>query len=155
MKSSSTASTTSVDPGIVAVHLVHDQDHGQALLERLAKDEAGLRKRPLGGIHQEQHAVDHRQAALDLAAEVGVSRRVDDVDLDLAPVLDRVSKGRVLGEDRDPALALLVARVHHPLDRLLVLGEGAGLAQHRVDQGGLAVVYVGDDRDVPELGHRV
>jgi hypothetical protein len=31
-------------------------------------------------------------------------------------------------------------------------GEGAGLAQHRVDQGGLPVVDVRDDRDVPQLG---
>ena len=34
----------------------------------------------------------------------------------------------------------------------LVGGEGAGLAQHRVDQGGLAVVDVGDDRDVADVG---
>ena len=142
------------DPGVVAVHLVDDQDHGQALLERLAKDEASLRKRPFGCVHEEQDSVDHRQAALHLAAEVGVARRVDDVYLDLAPVLGRVAEGSVLGEDRDPALALLVARVHHPLHELLVCGEGARLAQHGVDQGRLAVVDVGDDRDVPELEHR-
>ena len=31
-------------------------------------------------------------------------------------------------------------------------GEHAGLAQHRVDQRGLAVVDVGDDRDVADVG---
>ena len=31
-------------------------------------------------------------------------------------------------------------------------GEGACLAQHRVDQRGLAVVDVGDDRDVAQVG---
>jgi hypothetical protein len=37
----------------------------------------------------------------------------------------------------------------------LVGGEGAGLAQQLVDEGGLAVVDVGDDGDVSEgAGHR-
>ena len=42
-------------------------------------------------------------------------------------------------------------RVHHPLGDVLVLGEGAGLAQQLVDQRGLAVVDVGDDGDVAEV----
>ena len=33
----------------------------------------------------------------------------------------------------------------------LVGREGPGLAQHRVDERGLAVVDVGDDRDVPQV----
>ena len=36
----------------------------------------------LGGIHQQQNAVDHLQHALHLAAKVSVARGVDDVDLD-------------------------------------------------------------------------
>ena len=46
-------------------------------------------------------------------------------------------------------------RVHHALGDLLVLAEGAGLAQQLVDQRGLAVVDVGDDGDVADLcvGH--
>ena len=44
-------------------------------------------------------------------------------------------------------------RVHHrSVDLLLVRGEHAGLAQHRVDQRGLAVVDVGDDGDVADVG---
>ena len=35
---------------------------------------------------------------------------------------------------------------------VLVGAEGAGLAEHGVDQGGLAVVDVGDDGDVAEIG---
>src|SRR5215217_942690 len=58
---------------------------------------------------------------------------------------------RVLGEDRDPALALLVHRVHDPVRQRLVGAEHTGLAQHRVDQGCLPVVDVGDDRDVPDV----
>ena len=123
-----------------------DEDHRQFRLERLAQHEARLRQRPLGGVDQEQDAVDHRQPALDLAAEIGVAGGVDDVELDAA-VVDR----GVLGEDRDPLLALEVHRVHHPLGDVLALAEGAGLPQHLVDQGRLAVVDVGDDGDVSEV----
>ena len=108
----------------------------------------------LRGVDQQHGAVDHREPALDLAAEVGVPGSVDDVDLDLGLARPLQRERGVLGEDRDPALALLVARVHDALDDLLVGGECARLAQHRVDQGGLPVVDVRDDRDVPQLGHR-
>ena len=76
------------DAGVGAVDLVDDQDHWQSRLECLAQDEAGLRQRALGGVDQQQHAVDHGQTALDLAAEVGVAGGVDDVELDIA-VVDR------------------------------------------------------------------
>jgi hypothetical protein len=75
-----------------------------------------------------------------------VPRRVDDVDLHAA-VLDR----RVLGHDRDPTLALEGVRVHDALRQLLVLAEDVALAEHRVHEGGLAVVDVGDDRDVANI----
>ena len=59
--------------------------------------------------------------------------------------------GRLLGEDRDPLLALEVARVHDPVDDGLVRAERAGLAEHRVDERRLAVVDVGDDGDIAQV----
>ena len=91
-------------------------------------------------------AVDHGQAPLDLAAEVGVAGGVDDVDLDAA-----VAHRGVLGQDGDALLPLEVAGVHDPVDHLLVGAERAGLAQHGVDQRRLAVVDVGHDGDVAEV----
>ena len=41
--------------------------------ERLAQDEAGLRQRALGRVDEQDDTVDHREAALDLATEVGVA----------------------------------------------------------------------------------
>ena len=64
-----------------------------------------------------------------------------------AAVVDR----GVLGEDRDAALALERVRVHHAVDDDLVGAEDAALVQHGVDQSGLAVVDVGDDRDVADV----
>jgi len=90
---------------------------------------------------------------LDLAGEVGVARRVDDVDLHrLLRARDLVEHGRVLRQDRDAALLLEVVGVHDPLGDLLVLAEGAGLAEHVVDEGGLPVVDMGDDGDVADVG---
>ncbi len=68
------------DAGVAAVGLVDDQDHRHVGVERLAQHEAGLRQRTLRGVDEQHDAVDHRQAALDLATEVGVAGGVDDVD---------------------------------------------------------------------------
>ena len=111
--------------------------------ERLAQHEAGLRERPLGRVDQQQHAVDHRERPLDLAAEIGVAGRVDDVDQRLVVV-----DGGVLRQDRDAALALEVGVVHRALGDALVGAEDAALVEQRVDQRGLAVIDVGDDGDV-------
>ena len=131
----------------MAVDLVQHDDGGKVGGERLGQHVAGLGQRALGRVDQQQHAVDHRQRALDLAAEVGVAGRVDQVDLHVLPG-DR----RGLGEDRDAALALLVVGVHDAVDERLVGAEDAGLAQDGVDERGLAVVDVGDERDVPKSG---
>ena len=62
------------DPRVRAVGLVDHEDHGQVRGQRLAQHEPGLRQRPLRRVDEQQHPVDHGQAALDLAAEVGVAR---------------------------------------------------------------------------------
>jgi hypothetical protein len=76
-------------------------------------------------------------------AEVGVARGVDDVDVG-AFELD----GAVLRQDGDAALLFQVVGIHDPFRHLLVGGEGAGLPEELVDEGGLAMVDVGDDGDV-------
>jgi len=78
-----------------------------------------------------------------------VAGGVDDVDL----VVVVVERG-VLGEDGDAALALEVVGIHDAVGNSLIDAEGAGLAQHRIDQGGLAVVDVGDDGDVEDGAQR-
>ena len=95
-------------------------------------------------VHQQQDTIDHRQCPLDLAPKVRVTGCVDDVDQGVA-IVDR----GVLREDRDPALALEIGVVHGPFGHPLVGAENPALVQERVDQGGLAMVDVSDDGDVP------
>ncbi len=134
------------DPRVRAVDLVDHEDHRELRVECLAQHEARLRERALACVNEQQHAVDHRQAALDLAAEVGVPGGVDDVQLHPA-----VAHRGVLGEDRDALLALQIHRVHDPGCDLLVGAKRAGLPEHRVDQCRLAVVDVGDDGNVADV----
>ncbi len=135
-----------LDSRVGPVDLVDDEHDGQAALERLAQHEAGLRERPLRGVDEQEDAVDHRQATLDLAAEIGMAGRVDDVDLRAV----QAHRG-VLGEDRDALLPLEIAGVHDPLGHVLVGPKRPGLPEHGVDEGGLPVVDVRHDGDVPQV----
>jgi hypothetical protein len=133
-------------PGIGAVHLIDDDDGLESHLQRLRHHELGLRQRTFGGVDQHQRAVDHVEDAFDLAAEIGMAGRVDDIDAGVFPQ----HRGR-LGQDGDTALALEVVGIHGALDHALVLAVGARLLQQPVDQRGLAVVDVGDDGDVAKI----
>jgi hypothetical protein len=61
---------------------------------------------------------------------------------------------RAFGKDRDPALALDVVAVHHPLGRGLVLAKRAGLFKKFVNQCRFAMVNVGDNRDIAKVHTR-
>ncbi len=101
-------------PRVRAIHLVDEDDGLETHAQRLRHHEFGLRQRALGGVDQHQRAVHHIEDALDLAAEIGVARRVDDVDTRALPD----DRGH-LGEDGDAALALEIVGIHgalrHPL----------------------------------------
>ncbi len=130
-------------PRIGPVDLVDHDDRLQADLERLRHHELGLRQRPFGGVDQHQGAVHHVEDALDLATEIGVAGGIDDIDAGVLPQ----DRGR-LGQDGDAALLFEVVRIHRALFDALVVAESAGLAEELVDERGLAVVDVGDDRHV-------
>ena len=134
------------DAGVGLVDLVDADDRLQADLERLADDEFRLRHRAFGGVDEHDGAVDHRQDALHLAAEIGVAGRVDDVDAHVLP-----GDGGGLGHDGDAALFFEIVRIHHALGDALVFAKGARLLEQAVDERGLAMVDVGDDGDVAQL----
>ena len=75
-----------VGAAVGLVHLVDHHDGLQAARQRLGKHELGLRHRALGGIHQQERAIDHRENPLHLAAEIGMSGGVDDVETLVLPI---------------------------------------------------------------------
>ena len=93
-----------------------------AELQRLLQHEARLRHGALGRVDQQQNAVDHLQNTLDLAGKIGVARGVDNVDLVVFIVY-----GGVLRQNRDAALALEIARVHHTVCNHLIFAVNAAL----------------------------
>ena len=132
--------------GVRPIDLVDDDDRLQSHFERLGDHELGLRQRALGGVDQHQRAVHHVEDALDLAAEIGVAGRIDDIDSGVLPE----DRGH-LGEDGDAALALEVVRIERALGDPLILAERARLLQQAVDQRGFAMVDMGDDGNVAEF----
>ncbi len=130
---------TSIGP----VNLIDNKNRLQVRLKRLAEHVTSLRQRPFARVHQQHDAVDHLERPLDFAAKIGVARRVHDIDF-----YARVKHSRVLGKDGDAALAFQIVRVHNALGDGLVVAERATLAEHGVNQRGLAVIHVGDDGDV-------
>ena len=132
--------------GVGAVDFVHDNHDAQAGLESVRKHETRLGLGALICVDDEQSAVGHVQHALDLTAEVGVARGVDDVDLH-ALVVD----GDVLRQNGDAALTFLIIRVEHALLDLLILAEHVGCAQKAVDHRGFAMVDVRDDCHVAKV----
>ena len=145
------------DTGVRTIHLVDAQNHRQLGLKGLAQHETGLRQRAFGSVDEQHDAVDHRDAALDLATEIGVAGGVDDVERDAVrvTVLGRqrtgVFHGRVLGQDGDALLALQIVGVHHTIRHLLALVEHVGLLEHRVYQRGLAVIDVCHDSHITNI----
>ena len=130
------------------VDLVDDRQDGQVRREGEEEVGDGLGLHPLVGVHQQQDALAGAQAPRHLVAEVHVPRRVDQVEEELLAVVAPQHRGR-LGLHRDPPLPLHLQRVEH----LLVGGggvDGAGLLEHPVGEGGLAVVHVRHDAEVPD-----
>ncbi len=117
-------------------------------LQRLAQDKARLGHRPVVGVNDQQDPVDHLEDAFDFTAEIGVSGRVDNIDARIA-----VADGGVFRQDGDTALALQVVGVHDLADHLFVVPKHAALPKQGVDDRGLAVVDMGDDRNVAQLVH--
>ena len=127
------------------VDLVDRHDRPQALGKGLRQHELGLRHRAFGGVDEDHHAVHHRQDALHLATKIGVAGGVDDIDARVLPD----QRGH-LGEDGDAALALEIIGVHRALFDALIVAERTGLPEQNVDESGLAMVDMGDDRDVAQ-----
>jgi len=135
-----------VRTGAGAVNLVHYHNRVQAFFKGLAGHEAGLGHGAVDGVYQQQHRVHHGQYPLDLTAEVGVSGGVHDVDAVVIP-----ANGRVLGQNGNAAFTLLIVGIHDPLGAFAASVQGAGLGQQFIDQGGFAVVNVGDNGDVTQI----
>src|SRR4030095_4534820 len=101
------------------------------------------------GIHDQDGPFTGGQRAGDLVGKVNVSGGVDEVErvnLTVPRAIEQPDRVRL---DGDAALALQVHRVEDLVDRLLGV-HGPGQRQQPVGQRRLAVIDVGDDREVTD-----
>jgi len=134
----------------IAVHLVDHEDGVQASRKGFLRHIPGLRHGPFNCVDEQQNRVDHRQNAFDLTAKIGVTRGIHDIDA-IAAIFNR----RVFGQYRDATLSFELIAVHDPIDFGIRQPKGARLLQQTIDQGGLAVIDVGNNCDIAKLnlGH--
>jgi hypothetical protein len=75
-----------------------------------------------------------------------VTGGIDDIDPGVLP-----DQRRRLGQNGDAALALEIVRIKRPLGHSLIVAKRAGLLQKPVDEGGFAMVDVGDNGDISQI----
>ena len=128
------------------VDLVEAGDDLEVVLERQVAVGQRLGLDALRRVDDEDHALARGERPRHLVAEVDVAGRVDDVDDVVAVVeADRLQL------DRDAALALEVHRVEVLLAHVAGV-DGAADLEDAIGQRRLAVVDVGDDREVADAG---
>ena len=103
----------------------------------------------LGRVDDEDRALAGLEAVADLVGEVDVAGRVDQVEAVDQAVAGRVLEAHGAGLDGDPLLALEVHRIED-LARHLARFDRVGQLEQPVGERGLAVIDVGDDREVAQ-----
>ena len=134
------------------IDLVEDRHDLVVVVERLVDVGEGLRFDALARVHHQQRALAGREAAVDLVGEVDVPGRVDQVENVVLAVMGVVVQPHRLGLDGDAALALDIHGIEHLLAaRHLALREAAGDLDQPVRKGRLAMVDMGNDREVADV----
>ena len=139
-----------VGTSICTVNFVDDDNGFVSERKGFGGDETGLWHGAITGVHKENHAVYHAENALDFATEVGVSRRIHDIDF-----ITVKRDGGVFGDNRNPALFLKVIRVHDALGDFLAGMKHVPLLKQSVNQGSFSMVDVGDNSDITYLVLRI
>ena len=131
------------------VDLVEDRDEREVLAHREMDVREGLRLDALGRVDDEDRALARLQAVAHLVGEVDVAGRVDEVEAVGLAVLGRVLEPDRAGLDRDALLALEIHRIED-LARHLARVDRVGQLQQSIGQCRLAMIDVGDDREVAQ-----
>ena len=133
------------------VDLVENGKNFQVVIQGQVGIGQGLGLYPLGGVHHQHRPLAGGQGPGDLIIEVHMARGVDEVQGVDLPVLRLIKQVDGPGLDGDAPFTLQV----HIVQELVFhfpLGDGVALFQQAVRQGGLAVVDVGDDGKIADVG---
>ena len=139
-----------MDSLVRTVNLIQDNDYPMPEFQRAAQYKTGLGHGTLRGVNQQDNTIDHLQNTLNLAAEVGMARRVHNIDFGI-PII----YSSILGHDRDTALTFQVIGVHDAFNNFLVFTVHARLLQHFVHQRRFAVVDMRNNGYISQLIHLI
>ncbi len=129
------------------VDLVDDRDDLQAGFDRQVGVGQRLRLHALAGVDEQDGSFAGFEAARHLVREVDMSGGVDEIQGIGLAVGALVAQPDRLRLDRDPPLTLDFHGVEHLLTHVS-LGDRSGELQEAIGQRRLAVIDVGDDREV-------
>ena len=141
-----------IRPRMIAVNFIDHHNRLRARFQRLAQHKASLRLRPLLRIHEQQHAINHTERPLHLAAKIRVPRRVHDIH-----VMPAILKRRIFRLNRDALFALEVHRIHDPLllRNRLIRPKCPRLLEKTVHQRGLPMIHVRNNCNVTDKLHDI
>ena len=111
----------------------------------------GLSLHALGGVHHQHRALTGGQRPGHLVVEVHVARSVNQIEVVGLPILGLVLQTDGPGLDGDATLPLQV-HVVQQLGLHLPGGHRVALLNKAVGQGRFAMVNVGNDRKIADLG---
>lgn len=146
-------------------YLVDNNYRLDTLAKGLTKHSLGLDAHALDGVDDDKRTIGDTESSSDFGREVNVTRRVDEIDqkvlavgfladnvLDVLGIGETVVKSDGSGLDGDTTLLLVWAIVRCSRFSSLRGGDDTGFGKKRVGQGRLAVIDVGNDGHVTDIG---
>ena len=137
-----------------AVDLVDEENRLHFFFQRLTNHGFGLRHGAFNGTGQNETTVNGSHGTGDVATKVNVSRSVDEVDEVIRSFngVDHRSRG---GVDGDTTSRFLLVEVKNASCTCKLVGHHSGTGDEVVREGGLAVVNVSSDAEIPNLRQNV
>src|SRR5262245_13495138 len=130
------------------VHLVDEHQPRNLIFVGLTPDRFRLRLDALLRVEDNDGAIEHTQAALDLGRKIDVARRVDQVDGAVAPF--EWNTGAVNGDAALLFLGIVIGLGGAGID-LAQLVLGAGVVQNVIGRRRFTGVDVGNDADIAQF----
>src|SRR5207237_265210 len=101
---------------------------------------------PFNRIDEQDTAISHVQNALNLTTEVGMSRSINNIDLNAT-----IDDSSIFSENSNTPLTFLIVGIHDQFAHLLILAEDVALFEESIDQRGFAVIDVGNNSNIADI----
>ena len=128
------------------VYFVDNHNRFEAHFKSFSEDEPGLGHWAVHRVNQQQAAIGHVQDALDLAAKVGVTGGVNNINFGAL-----INNGCIFSQDGNTFFTFEVIRIHNKGANRFIFAENIALFEQAVHQGGFAVVNVSYDSDISNI----